>query len=338
MLGINLTRPYTARNSSNTVYISATGSPLNPGTLDLPRSLPIPLSELATDTEYIFMDGNYFTTSIVGNFSGGVIPSHLTFRALNVGQAILNGTTDGNAFDMKGPYTDIEIYGLTLKGWGDQFGNGVITIYGENASDVRIVNNTFLNNGDGLPNNIQDHVVYVSAGDTFDSAPKNIYIYNNEIDNTEETNGAGLLHSYRSTGWGAHDMDIAYNKVRGNFNYGIIITAHYQRGFDSNIRIRNNDIRVGNSTQVSGVLDLYDQSSGNVTGGVDTSTVIENNIFSSESGLSPAFRLLNVNPPHSPVTRNNIFFKRGGGSALTGDALLNMSGGTGDSITDPGTI
>jgi hypothetical protein len=199
---------------------------------------------------------------------------------------------------------------------------GAITV-GQNSKNIRIVGNNFSNIGQ--PGHTLDHIIYLSAAHDTGVGPDGIYIGYNTM-NVSNNIGA-LLHIYDTTAPRAKNITFEYNTALNASSFWGIIFASRGGDANTNIKIRNNNIR-GNFT--NGVVKfLYGDAETNTT------TLLENNVFVNTNANQYVFQVDN----NSNITsNNNIYWNSGKGNGTGIYSKDWKPTGSGDRIIDPSTV
>lgn len=292
------------------------------------------IEAIPEDTEVVFLEGIHdgYTTEIYSSYGDRpLLPPHITLRAESyrgatiVGPGTPDGDTGGNAFTIEavgGNVTrDLEIWGLVLTGWMDQYGNGVVSVHGD-VDGLRIVGNDFHGNGSG---SLLDHTIYLSGGETQATAPRNLAILHNDVD--EPGGNGAFVHVYIGPGeqFAPHDWVAADNVVRGTQTWGFILDPNFVA--PANIEIHDNDVRLVAS---AAIVDFW---YGDATGknGVDDTCVVHHNLFVNDGDGNVVKRqAVSTGSPHAPVLHDNRYWSSTGGIVLDG-----IEAGDGDVIGPP---
>lgn len=312
---------WTAR--TNKRYISPNGSDSNDGTTAAKAWRSVRASRIPSNTEVIFLNGTHkiSSASIYSSWStASGMGNNVTFRSETFRGAVLDGSTasGGEPMTFFQHERDIEIWGLQFTGWR---GVGQVII-GRDVAGLRAIGNKFFNNGS---NDSRLHTFYVSHGMSYATAPRNITVEHNEVN--EPRNVGAFWHSWDSaSGYvPAHDVSIRYNTIRGTQMWGLILNPNYAG--PANTVIARNDIRIAAS---SAVIDLFhnDPEAGN---GVDQTFVIDGNVLVNSNSSKPVIKRQNIasGAQHQPTLRNNVYWNNGG------TPLQNIGSGSGDAVKAP---
>lgn len=319
-----------AKARTNTRWINpATGNDAADGLTKATawRSLSAKVTSVPANCSVIYVNGSYAMSDFVYSTYGSRprLAAGVTIKAETYRQVILDGQgIVGNAFDVYDYCRDLEIYGLHLRRFGNNSGNGVFT-FTKDCDGFRVVGNVVRDCGNGFPR-VNDHTIYTAGGTTWATAPRNFAFIHNDIDGTVQGNGCALLHHYsNSGGHGIHDGEVAYNKVRGTgWASAILIEAGYGGG-PANLSIHHNDIQITADNAGDAVVSMYyDRGMGSPNSGLDSSAIFNDNIIVSNGGASGLIRQVRVaGVQHATTWRNNTLWKSPGvlGTFISGIAL-----------------
>lgn len=196
-----------------TIVIAPGGSDSNPGTESSPRRT---LSGVRTGDLVLFRGGRY--TGVAADWSN---ISNVRLHNFPNEVPVFDGELRyGEFLVLRDGTSNIEVRGLTITRYANQYGNGAITAEG-NSKNVRIENNLFDGNG---TDRLLDHQIYLGSGSSLGRI-ENWSIVGNTFTNTM----GAAIHSYGTDN--ARNVLVQQNKFLGG-RWGILISDEGQSNWD----------------------------------------------------------------------------------------------------------